>query len=108
LARREPGAGRLIEADPSEAAALRAYLAGTPPPLPQPWRMSKTVIVIELLAPSGEKPKRLSRGLGAIVVLRPPRAEPIYLERVEGRADAPLTVDALAGWIASAIALWRG
>lgn len=101
----EKRAGAVSEADASEVAALRAYVAGTTPALPNAWRAAKAVIVIEVLAPSGEKPKRVSRGLGAIVVVRPPRAEPIYVERVDGRAEAPLMADTLADWIARAIKL---
>lgn len=103
----EKRAGKVSEADASEAAALRAYVAGTTPSLPEAWRAATAVVVIEMLAPSGEKPKRVSRGLGAILVVRPPSMVPIYLERVEGRADAALT-DTLADWIARAIKLATG
>jgi hypothetical protein len=105
LAKLQRGSGRLNEATPHEVAALRAYLAGVPTPIPEEWRGEKTVIVLEVLAPSGEKPTRTSRGLGALVVLRPPRNEPVYRERVDGRAEAPLDGDALADWIARATAV---
>jgi hypothetical protein len=105
LAKLQPGSWRLNEASPHEVAALRAYLAGVPLPIPEEWRGEKTVIVLEVLAPSGEKPTRISSGLGALVVVRPPRNQPVYRERVDGRAQAPLDGDALADWIARATAV---
>lgn len=103
LFKRPPGA--LAEATPAEASFAAASFAGGTPALPREWLASQTVLVLQVLSPMGKKPSRVSRGLGAVVLFRPPQAQPVYRETIAGEAGSPLSSETLPGWIARAVAL---
>lgn len=100
---------KLGDATPSETAAARACLGkvapSTPGPLPPEWLGAETVVVLEVLPPAGKKPNRITRGLGSVLVFRPPQPQPIYVEQVDGNADVALRADTLGEWLARAMAI---
>lgn len=75
------------------------------PSLPAAWSAFETVIVLEVLAPRGVKPSRFSRGLGGVLIVRPPRVAPIFVERVEGEVGTPLGDDTLPVSLRDALSL---
>lgn len=101
----------VVGARPSgaEATAGLAVLGdATPARIPATWSAAQTVVILQLLPPSGAKPNRVSRGVGGIAVLRPPSATPIYVERVTGDGlGEPLSAD-MADWIAGVATLAGG
>jgi hypothetical protein len=108
LDKRKAGPVKVGDATTAEVAVARAFLLAAPPappPMPDAWKSAPAVVVLHVLSPSGAKPNRVSRGLGGILLFRPPRVEPVFVERIDGNADAPLRGDGLADWLARAIAL---
>ncbi len=105
IAKRNLGMVRFGDANPAESEAARKLMAREKTALPAEWQSLKVVVVLEVLPPSGEKPKRLTRGLGAVMMVRPPRVEPIYLERIDGTVETWLSSNLLDEWIAHAIAV---
>ncbi|MBK9033017.1 MAG: hypothetical protein IPL61_17405 [Myxococcales bacterium] len=75
----------LVDASPDEEAVARAWIdhaePGTSPALPAAWAAAPVVLVLELLPPIGEKPRRRSGGLGAWVAFRPPSTDPVIVQR---------------------------
>jgi hypothetical protein len=91
---------KLVQAAGAEASAARALVEGKPATLPEEWKAAQTVLVLEVLPPGGQKPKRLSRGVGSIAIVRPPALEPIYAERVSGESEGSLSSEAFSEWLA--------
>ena len=92
---------RLSDASPAEAAAAKAALANAPVTVPSEWRDSELQVVLEVLPPIGKKPKRLSGGLGSLVLFRD--GEAIFVERVDGNVETSLNAELLAKWIGSVL-----
>lgn len=99
----------LGDATVDERALAAAHLASTPPAvppaLPPTWSAAETVLVLEILPPTGHKPGRISRGLGGVLLFRPPNPAPLYVERVAGELGHSLRDDGLATWLTTALSL---
>lgn len=99
----------LGDATADERALAAAHLASTPPTvppaLPPTWSAAETVLILEILPPTGQKPGRISRGLGGVLLFRPPNPAPIYVERVAGELGHSLRDDGLATWLTTALSL---
>jgi hypothetical protein len=95
---------RLGDASAGEAAAM----VGDPAAAPDEWRGVDVAVVLQILPPTGTKPSRISRGLGALVVYRPPSTAAVWRETVEGAVDVGMPTEQLEAWLASAIAVARG
>lgn len=102
---RQPNSAVLNNASPAEAAFFAASNAGGSPELPPEWRPHQSVMVLQVLAPSGQKPKRVSRGLGTVLLFRMPLARPVYREVIAGEAGTPITNEVLAAWFSRALTL---
>lgn len=90
----------------ADAGAAEIAFASAPSgTAPAEWGGVETVIVLYVLPPGGEKGKRVSRGAGSVLVFRPPHAEPVYAERVDGDVATPLRADVLERWLADVVAL---
>jgi hypothetical protein len=87
-----------VDATPAE----RAILDGASKVVPKEWAAMTVVVVLEIMAPTGKNPGRLSRGLGRVAMFRPPSLEPLWSESVEGPAWGALDGASLAKWIAVA------
>ncbi len=99
------GAVQIGDATDTERAVAAVWLKGSPaapPAWPAEWKDAATVVVLDVLAPGGKKPRRTSRGVGGILVFRAGKAVPVYVERIEGAVGAPLVAEALGKWIAGA------
>lgn len=97
----------LGDATDDERAFALAHLeeGAAPAPLPAAWSGFEAVIVLEVLAPRGVKPSRFSRGLGGVLVVRPPRAAPVFVERVTGEVGTSLGDDTLVASLGDVLAL---
>ncbi len=92
------------EAD--ELAAARALFSGAPPKAPPAaWTGAEIVVALELLPPVGKKPNRIARGVGSLVVVRPPSVEPVWSQRVEGDADQSIGDERYVEWLVRLVAL---
>lgn len=100
-----PSSVVLNNATPTEAAFFAAINTGGSPAIPPEWRPHQAVLVLQVLAPSGVKPKRVSRGLGTVLLFRPPSDRPVYREVIAGEAGTPLTNELLAEWFSRATTL---
>jgi hypothetical protein len=109
LAKQWTGALWVQTADADELGAARELIAGTTPKTaPTAWSGAEVVVILELLPPTGKKPKRITRGLGAIVVVRPPGLTPIFAQRIEGTADLSLAESRLQEWLARLVVIVAG
>jgi hypothetical protein len=73
---------------------------GSPPALPPEWSQEDLVLVVQVLPPEGQKPNRISHGIGSILAFAPPRTAPFYLQLVEGDAPGQTgAVDNFSDWI---------
>jgi hypothetical protein len=63
-----------------ETEGLREFLAGKrdEAQLPDAWASAKLVVVVEVPAPEGKKPKRIPAGPGGSLVFMPPNMEPVF------------------------------
>jgi hypothetical protein len=102
LGKRKLGTVTLGDATPAEA----SYKSGEK--LPAEWSDGSTVIVLQVRPPRGKPPKRTSGGAGDLAVYRPPLAEPVYAERIEGEMVVIMTGEDLEKWIAGAVSLAGG
>ena len=90
----------------ADAGAAEVAFASAPSgTAPAEWGGAGTVVVLYVLPPGGEKSKRVSRGVGSVLVFRPPQTEPVYAERVEGDVATPLRADVLERWLSDVVAL---
>lgn len=81
-------------------------------PIPAIWLKSETVVVLRVLPPRVRKRKRkkrrISQGVGDIVVLRPPSGAPVYSEAMTGPEGPALDSQVLATWIGELVrASWQ-
>ncbi len=101
----------MSDAADDEKAAAAAYAKGEKPSaMPSGWADNETVIILSVANPLGKKPKRISQGVGSIVVVRPPSLEPVYLESIEGvKGDSgnPLDSEALAKWTSALVSSFK-
>lgn len=93
------------DATPVENMAAQQLFVGPPPlsELPPGWQSAELVVALQILPPVGDKGKRLSQGFGAFAILRPPSKQPIFLQRLEGKAELPLQSAGFATWLPSVI-----
>ena len=108
LGRNIGGAVEIGDASDAERAVSSAWLKGppaAPSAWPAAWKEAATIVVLQVLPPTGKKPKRRSSGLGGILVFRTGQVAPVYVERIEGPAGAPLDSEELGKWIAGAARL---
>ena len=94
-------------ASDEEKAAWQAYakVGAVPASVPAPWQGFETVIALRVLPPRVKKSKRYGRGLGGTLILRPPSAEPVYREVVEGAIGASFSGDGLGNWLQGFLAI---
>ena len=95
--------GPVVRADATAAEVAATGTAPSPASLPAEWKAG-VVVVLQVLPPAGEAPKRISGGLGSVLVFRPPALEPVYAERVTGTSDISLGDARFASWLAEMIA----
>lgn len=106
LQSRRRGALSIGEASADEMPAARALFAGAEAPaIPGSWRRVETIVALEILPPRGKEPRRVTSGLGSVVVLRMPDPAPIYSEQVTLREGAWLRADDLAPWLEALLEL---
>jgi hypothetical protein len=86
-------------------AAEVAFASGPSGAAPAEWQAVETVILLHVRPPGGDKGKRLSRGVGSVFVFRPPHAEPVYAERVDGEVETPMRAEVLEPWLSAIAAL---
>ena len=88
-------------ASDEEKTAWQAYagLAAPPEAVPAPWRSFETVVVLQVLAPREKRGKRYARGVGDVLILRPPSAQPVYRETGDGEYGASLSGEGLGQMI---------
>lgn len=91
----------------ADASAAEVAFAAAPSgqTLPAEWQGAATVVVLQVLPPSGDKGKRVSRGAGSVLVFRPPNGTPVYAERVEGDAALSLHPQTVAAWLEDMLVL---
>ena len=94
----------LVDADEAETQLVRSPSGE----LPKVWADAGTVVVIEILPPTGKAPRQRTTGVGSVLVYRPPQTEPVWAERIEGSLATPLAGDALGPWITAAMTLAAG
>lgn len=93
-------------AEADELAAARAIFSGAAPKAaPAAWSGAELVVALELLPPRGKRPNRITRGVGSLVVLRPPSVEPIWSQRVEGDADQAIGDERYGEWLVRLVEL---
>lgn len=87
--------------DEAEAGAARGWVSGSAPTsLPEAWRTVETVVVVQVVHPLEQRSgRRLSRGIDAIVVLRPPSLEPVFRARGEPKSGFSIATD-WGAWLA--------
>ena len=100
LERAWQGAVRADEPTANEAAALRELADGKKPGSLTEWQSTERVLLLEVVPPRVEKGKRITRGMGAIALLRPSDGATLYSERVEGAAEVWLQGPTFGDWLA--------
>jgi hypothetical protein len=100
LGRRKLGTIVRVEATPEEVAATGPAPVAA---LPAAWSAAGVVVVLQILPPAGAADARISRGLGNVLIFRPPSVVPVFTERVAGSADLTFGDAAVEPWLADMI-----